>query len=396
MSPLRLLAFTATTALGAGMDAQLAALREGRGGLRRCDYPRIDLATWIGRVEGVEAVVLPPALACFDCRNNRLAWLALAQDDFRAAVALARERFGAERVGVFIGTTTSGIQSTEDAYRARDPITQDLPRDFDYRHTHNGFSIADFVRTGLGLRGPAQSVLTACSSSAKVFGVAQRHIAAGLCDAALVGGSDSLCLTTLYGFNALQLVSSSPCKPWDGARDGLSLGEAAGFALLAPAAAGDTGLALLGFGESADAHHLSAPHPDGLGAVLAMRQALASAGFQPQDIDYINLHGTGTPANDAAEDKAIQAVFGDRVPCSSTKGWIGHTLGAAGIVEALFAGLAIRHRFLPGTLNTRAIDPALSAQLLLENRAARPRHAMSNSFGFGGNNCALVIGELDG
>jgi 3-oxoacyl-[acyl-carrier-protein] synthase-1 len=297
---------------------------------------------------------------------------------------------------VFVGTTVSGIDRTEAAYARRDPATGALAPGFSYRHTHNGFAVADFVRSCFALTGPAQVVLTACSSSAKVFGVAQRYIAAGLCDAALVGGVDGLCLTTLYGFSALQLVSGRPCRPWAAGRDGLSLGEAAGYALLVPltdpAAAGAYSL-LLGCGESLDAHHLSAPHPQGLGALLAMQRALAAAGLAPEEIDYINLHGTGTQANDAAEDQAVVRLFGADMACSSTKGWTGHTLGAAGIVEAFLCCLCIEHGWLPGNLNTDRIDSRLGAGVLLRGRRARPRRIVSNAFGFGGNNCALVIGR---
>ncbi|MGH8441289.1 MAG: beta-ketoacyl synthase N-terminal-like domain-containing protein, partial [Nevskiaceae bacterium] len=231
----------------------------------------------------------------------------------------------------------------------------------------------------------------ACSSSAKVFASASRAMRAGLCDAAVVGGVDSLCLTTLYGFNALQLVSADICRPADAQRNGISIGEAAGFAILEPGAA--DGVALLGYGESSDAHHMSAPHPQGEGAAAAMRGALRSAGLQPQQVDYINLHGTATPANDAAEDQAVHAVFGDAVPCSSTKGWTGHTLGAAAITEAVIALLCVEHGLMPRSLNTRQRDPALRSGILLQQRQARVDRVLSNSFGFGGSNCSLLLGR---
>jgi 3-oxoacyl-[acyl-carrier-protein] synthase-1 len=239
-------------------------------------------------------------------------------------------------------------------------------------------------------------ISTACSSSAKVFAAAQRYIDAGLCDAALVGGVDSLCLTTLYGFNSLQLVSEQPCRPSDARRNGLSLGEAAGFTLLMRASDDDRGdVQLCGYGESSDAYHMSSPHPDGLGAQLAMQSALDRAGLSARDIDYINLHGTATPANDLAEGKAIAAMFGSDTPCSSTKGWIGHTLGAAGISEALFSLLAIRHGFLPQSLNTEQPDPAIPCRILTAREDRAPRRVLSNSFGFGGTNCSLILGARD-
>jgi 3-oxoacyl-[acyl-carrier-protein] synthase-1 len=219
-------------------------------------------------------------------------------------------------------------------------------------------------------------------------------IAAGVCDAAVVGGADSLCLTTLYGFNSLGLVARTPCRPYDAGRDGISLGEGAGFALLERAGAGSgrDALFLLGTGESCDAYHMSSPHPEGLGAQTAMRRALAAAGLAPGEIDYINLHGTATVANDASEDRAVFSLFGAATPVSSTKGATGHLLGAAGITEAIIAMLAIGHGLMPAGLNTRNLDPVLQCQYLLENRAAPVRRVLSNSFGFGGSNCSLVLG----
>lgn len=395
MEPLEIARYTMVNALGRGVEATLAAFREGRGGLRPCDFEDTDLDTWVGRVEGVDDVVLPDAFAEFDCRNNRLGWIALQQDGFADAVAEASAQFGAERIGVFIGTSSSGIRETEIAYCARDPDTGTLPGSFRYRHTHNTFSAADFTRRVLALEGPAQAVSTACSSSAKAFAIAHRHIVAGLCDAAVVGGIDSLCFTTLYGFNALGLLSPHPCRPWDVERNGISIGEAAAFALLVRPTGQPGATALLGFGETMDAYHLSTPHPDGLGARLAMERALSTAALDPEAIGYINLHGTATPANDAAEDRAIATVFGTGTPCSSTKGWTGHALGASGIIEALVAVQAVQHGLVPGSLNTRTLDPALTAAVQLETLDRGPDYAMSNSFGFGGNNCSLVVGRLD-
>lgn len=391
--PLIVSAFTALNSLGRGVEASLDALRRGRSGLRPCDFEDADVLTWIGRVEGVEDEPITGPLAAYDCRNNRLAHIGLAQDGFAAAVAAARDRYGPDRVGVFIGTSTSGINQTEHAYRRRDP-TGRLPDDFDYRCTHNVFSVADFTRRYLGLDGLTLAISTACSSSAKAFGAADRYIRAGMCDAAVVGGVDSLCLTTLYGFRALELTSPQPCRPWDAGRDGLSLGEAAGFALLRSLEPDEAGIALLGYGESSDAYHMTAAHPEGRGAALAMRRALDRAGLRPDQIDYVNLHGTATPSNDRAEDVALVQVFGRDVPCSSTKGWTGHALGAAGITEAVFCFLSLLHGFIPGTLNTRRLDPQLSAGLQLETRDRAVRAVASNSFGFGGTNCSLVFGRI--
>jgi 3-oxoacyl-[acyl-carrier-protein] synthase I len=390
MAPLSVSKYTLTSALGSGVAAQFDALATGRSGLKQKNFETCTLACWIGEAPGLDQP-LPAHLADWECRNNRLAWLGLQQDGFLEAAADLRRRYGADRVGVFIGTSTAGVHSTELAYRARGSDEKPLPDWFNYRTTQNCFSAADFVREVLALQGPAIAVATACSSSAKVFGCAQRSISAGLCDAAIVGGVDSLCLTTLYGFHSLQLIAPEACQPADANRRGISIGEAAGFAILEKSGGA---LGLLGYGESSDAHHMSAPHPEGEGAAAAMRAALARADLQPRDVDYINLHGTATPANDAAEDKAVFAIFGDAVPCSSTKGWTGHALGAAAITEAVFSLLCIEHGFLPQSLNTQTLDPALRAPILLQPRRQPVNRVLSNSFGFGGNNCSLLFGRL--
>jgi 3-oxoacyl-[acyl-carrier-protein] synthase-1 len=396
MTPLPVGAYTVTSALGAGREAHWNALRSGRTGLRKIAFDTNTLDCWLGEVTGFNTP-LPEAWRRWDCRNNRLAYFALQQDDFLPAVERLRARHRADRIGVFIGTSTSGVQHTELAYRERDPATQALPHWFEHRYSQNIFSIADFVAHVLAFSGPAVAISTACSSSAKVFAAARRAIAAGACDAALVGGVDSLCLTTLYGFNSLQLISADICRPADAARGGISIGEAAGFALLEPkpdAAPSAASLALLGYGETSDAYHMSSPDPEGQGAVASMRAALECAGVAAEAVDYINLHGTGTMANDSSESRAICTVFGAAKPCSSTKGWTGHTLGAAGIVEAAIAMLCIEHGFMPHSLNTRTKDPGIDAAILLEDRLASVRTVMSNSFGFGGSNCTLLLGRL--
>ncbi|WP_341743922.1 beta-ketoacyl-[acyl-carrier-protein] synthase family protein [Azonexus hydrophilus] len=393
MTPLLLSSFTATTALGCGLAATRAALANGSSGLQPCRFESVDLPTWIGEVPGVDAQVLPPALAAYDCRNNRLTQMGLEADGFADQVRAAVARYGPARVGVFLGTSTAGILQTELAYRRRDPDSGALPDDFIYRTTHNSFSLAEFTRDYFGLSGMAMAISTACSSSAKVFAAAARQLALGSIDAAIVGGVDSLCLTTLYGFASLQLTSTQACRPYDAGRDGISIGEGAAFALLERAERAQRGdILLLGTGESSDAYHMSSPHPEGLGARLAMEAALRSAGLGVDEIDYINLHGTATPANDAAEGKAVAALFGRRVPGSSTKGATGHTLGAAGAVEAVICALAIGDNLLPGSPGTENLDPAIAIDYLLQARPGKVRHALSNSFGFGGSNCSLIFG----
>jgi 3-oxoacyl-[acyl-carrier-protein] synthase-1 len=389
-----LTSFTATSCLGRGVGATLDALRAQRSGLTPCAFETVALQTFIGEVPGVDAAPLPPALGDFECRNNRLALIGLKQDGFTEAVERAAARYGRERVGVFLGTSTSGILDTELAYRRRDNSTGALPADFRYRGAHNTFSLGAFAQAALGLSGPAAVTSSACSSSAKVFASARRAIEAGLIDAALVGGVDSLCLTTLYGFHSLQLVSPVPCRPFDIGRDGLSIGEAAAFALLERPGRGldADAVLLLGTGESSDAYHMSAPHPQGRGAREAMRAALESASLEPKDIGYLNLHGTATPSNDEAEARAVSELLGS-VPASSTKGATGHALGAAGALEAVICALALRHRLMPGGVNTTRVDPALAVDYLTETRAAALSRVMSNSFGFGGSNCTLILGR---
>lgn len=394
MQPLAISRYSVVNCLGTGTQAVADAMRERRSGLAPCDFETVALNTYIGRVPGLEETRVRPDLDAYDCRNNRLAQLGLEADGFAGAVVEARERYGAARIGVFMGTSTSGILETELAYRRRDPDTGALPPDYRYTQTHNTFSLADFVRRYLGLQGPAFVVSSACSSTAKVFGSAARMIAAGACDAAVVGGVDSLCLTTLYGFHSLELTSRGPCRPFDAERDGLSIGEGAGFALLERVAAATPAsvVRLLGIGESCDAFHMSAPHPEGLGAKAAMQGALKCAGLFPADVDYINLHGTATRSNDAAEDRSVWELFGDAIPCSSTKGATGHLLGAAGVTEIIISILAIEQGLLPGSAHTRRIDPAMRCQYQVEPRKARVERVLSNSFGFGGSNCSVVLG----
>lgn len=393
MFPLSISAFTTTSALGRGVEAMRTALQSRQTGLAPCTFDA-RARTYTGAVDGVDDVRLPEALAVFNCRNNRLAQLGLEQDGFMDRVRSVRERYGARRVGVILGTSTAGIHETEIAYNHLDPVTGKLPADYHFETTHNLFATSQFVRRYLDLQGPAAMVSTACSSSAKVFASAWRLIAAGEVDAVVVGGVDSLCYNTLHGFGSLGLVSETPTRPCAPDRSGISIGEAAGFAIVerAGSAENHTGLALYGYGESSDAYHMSTPRPDGAGAALAMERALACAGLKPDAIGYVNMHGTASEVNDAMEDKAISRVLGTNTPASSTKGWTGHTLGAAGITEAAISFIALKNGFLPGTLNTQQVDPTFTSRIILENETAEVSHILSNSFGFGGSNCSLIFG----
>lgn len=382
-------------ALGRGVTDTVQALFDGRSGLRPCDFENIDIEAYIGRVEGIEEYPIEGALSQFDCRNNRLALLGLRQDGFQQSVVDCCRRYGANRIAVILGTSTSGMLDVEHAYLQRDPETGVLPASFCRRaqYTHSIFSSADFVRQHLKLEGPALIISTACSSSAKVFACASRLIEAGICDAAVVGGVDSLCLNTLYGFSSLDLISQEPCRPCDANRNGLTLGEGSAFVLLEkfdhdlPPGS----IILRGYGESCDGHHMSHPHPAGEGAILSMCQALHHAKVQPEDIGYIKLHGTATKTNDAIEDRAISTIFNASPPCSSIKGWIGHTLGAAGAIEMVILALCLQNRLLPRTLNTITLDPSLKNQILLQHRKEPVKWALGNFFGFGGNNCSLLL-----
>jgi 3-oxoacyl-[acyl-carrier-protein] synthase-1 len=406
IAPLVITTYTATCAAGRGRDALARALLDGASGLVENSFTRHALPCFIGRVAGLEDYALPAQFSEFEARNNRLAWLALNQDDFLSRARALRERYGAGRVALILGTSTSSIGETEAAYRQLDaqgrfPPGQRRPA------VHQPHSLGAFVQSTLDLAGPCLTLATACSSSAKVFATAERLLRSGMADAAIVGGVDTLCDSVLFGFNSLGLVSAQRCQPFDADRNGLSIGEAAGFAILERMPQDEkrendalykSAPRLIGYGESSDAHHMSAPHPQGLGAHRAIDDALARAGIAAADVDYINLHGTASRQNDAVEAELVARLFPARTRASSTKGWSGHTLGAAGILEAVITLLALDRGFMPGTLNTRQLDPLCGPQMLLDGIWFEPdepatRIALSNSFGFGGNNCCLAFAQ---
>jgi len=385
--------YTATSALGCGVGFIRSSIEGNRSGLRRNDFPGCDLETWIGRVDAVEATNLPSHLDHLDSRNNRLTWLGLQQDGFLNSVYATIDRIGVDRIGLVMATSTSSIGRTEEAYAHMDDSGL-LPAKYRQPEVHNLHSPGLFVAEVTGLTGPSLTISTACSSSAKVFATAARWINHGFVDAVLVGGIDSLCLSILYGFNSLELLSTSPCRPFDTLRDGISIGEAAGFALLVRKdLAPEAEFELLGYGESSDAYHMSHPHPEGKGAVLAMEQSLKRAGLPASSIGYINLHGTASKANDLVESYALSRLFPTQTLASSTKGWTGHTLGAAGILETVITLEAMKHGLLPGTLNCDQPDPEFQFPILTENTSKPINIAMMNSFGFGGNNASLILGR---
>lgn len=384
--------YTVTSAVGRGIGALTDAIANQETGLERNDFPGCSLETWIGRVEAVESVKIPSRCKGLLSRNNQLAWLGLQQDGFLDAVDCMRSSVSPTRIGVVMGTSTSSIGRTEEGYTKLDD-SGEMPPDYQQAEVHNLNSPGIFVARALGIEGPVITISTACSSSAKVFCTASRWLALDLVDAVLVGGVDSLCLSVLYGFNSLGLISRSKCRPMDVNRDGINIGEAAGYALVCRTEAmPDVCMTLAGYGESCDAHHMSHPHPEGEGAVLAMRAALSRARVDPDQIGYVNLHGTATKANDLIETAAMRRVFENPVPASSTKGWTGHTLGAAGILESIICLQTLRTGVIPKTLNCEHSDPELAFPIMTENEHGRVDYALSNSFGFGGNNASLIFG----
>ncbi len=383
-------------ALGDSHAAIKARLFAGDSGLAVTDAWSAGRPLPLGRVAGALPPVahLPPQQRS---RNNALALAALAQ--IRPAVDAAIARYGAARVGLVIGTSTSGIAETESALRHHAQQGA-LPEGFHYGQQEMA-SPAAMLAAELGLDGPAYVHSSACSSSAKAMASAARLIKMGLCDAVLTGGVDTLCAFTVAGFSALESVSAAPCNPMSANRNGINIGEGAAlFLMSAQATPGTAPVALRGWGESSDGHHISAPDPAGGGARLAMTQALARAGVAPSQVDYINLHGTATVQNDAMESRVIAELFGSDVPVSSTKPFTGHTLGAAAAIEAALCWLAMqddnRDGKLPPHLWDGVADPALPVLNLAPRGAAlgRPlRLALSNSFAFGGSNAALLLGR---
>ncbi len=393
MNPLYITSYTSTCGIGSGKDQIWDSIKNNDSGLSLIDFDPIELNTYVGMVDEINDVNIPENLSNFDCRNNRLCYLTLMQDEFLDHVENLKEKYKSNRIALIIGSSTSGILSTELAYRHKNEDGR-LPDNFDFYRTHQFSSLLDFSRKILGIEGPGFVISTACSSSAKVFASASKMIEANLCDAAIVGGVDSVCLSTLYGFNSLELISKTPCMPFDINRNGISIGEAGGFAILEKKPRQNTDIKLIGFGESSDAYHMSTPHPEGIGAIRAVLSALKSASLTSSNIDYINLHGTGTPSNDRSEDAAFHKIFSDRTPCSSTKGWTGHTLGAAGITEAILSMLILKNRYIPQNLNTKEIDPNFKSALVLEGFERKIQRVMSNSFGFGGSNCSLIFESI--
>lgn len=377
-------------ALGHSLEQISENLAQGKSGLKlSTDWLLNQNPTWVGEVCAPLPEV-PAELVAHNSRNNRLLMAALEQ--LRPELDTAISQFGSDRIAVVMGTSTSGIHEGELAI-AHQLANGKLPDSYYYQQQELG-DPSQFLAALLSLNGPAYTISTACSSSVRAIISGYRLIKAGLADAALVGGADSLCRMAINGFNSLESISSQLCQPFAQGRNGINIGESAGLVLLTRNPAR---IALLGMGESSDAWHMSAPHPEGEGAEKAMRMALAQAEMTPEQIGYINLHGTATPLNDAAESKAVNRLFGHATPCSSTKHLTGHTLGAAGITEAILSWL-----ILVGDLNlpiqnfsTSAKDSTLAdINLVTSSQKITNKTIISNSFAFGGNNACVLLGDV--
>lgn len=392
---IRVVDYDLVCAAGVGLPAVRTALAQQQTGLKPNDFPECTLETFIGRVRAVDDFIWPQADLDWQSRNNALVELALQQGTLLQSLARIRDKVGPARIGLVMGSSTSSIDRAEAAYRVQREQSL-VPEEFLKLKVLNPHAPAFYAAHRTGITGPCVTLSTACSSSAKVFATAARWLKAGVVDAVLVGGADSLCLTVLYGFHSLQLVSTKLCSPFDESRDGINIGEGAGFALLTrDDLAEGASVVLSGYGESSDAHHMSHPHPEGQGAKLAIQQALTLAQLRREQIDYVNLHGTSSRVNDLVEGNLMAQLFPASTPMSSTKGWTGHTLGAAGIVEAIIAMDSFQTGLLPGSLHCKKVDPEIALQLSEANRTASPQHVMSNSFGFGGNNASLIFSRAN-
>lgn len=383
--------YESCSAAGLNLAALRKSLKQNKSGLIKNNLPYSDIDTWIGKVSALDDI---NDLKEWQSRNNALAALGLEQGSLRQTLSSLISKYGAARVGLVMGSSTSSIDRTETAYT---DLNEEggLRPEYQQSLVHNPHAPSLFVAHYTGIDGPSLTINTACSSSAKVFASAARWLEYGIVDAVLVGGVDTLCLSVLHGFNSLQLLSANPCKPFDQNRDGINLGEASGFAILQRAGENDaaSGIRLAGYGESSDAYHMSHPHPDGLGARMSMTQALERASLDASKVDYINLHGTSSRANDLIEGRLISDIFPSSTICSSTKAWMGHTLGAAGITEAIITMDALKTGFVPGSKNLEELDEALNLNIQADSQIKSCEHVMTNSFGFGGNNCTLLFSK---
>lgn len=383
--PSRVTGVALCNTLGATTEEVRNKLHAGEGRLVASPFD-LPFEASVGQVEA-PLPELPEHLLPYSTRTTRIAAQLLNQ--LQGPLDGMRGRVAPKRVGVLLGTSTAGADVTETAYR--DYLrTGALPESYDLFKQHTYGAVLHVVRDLSGAQGPAWVVSTACTSSAKPLASADRLLKAGVIDAAIVGGIDTLCRMTLQGFHSLEALSPKPCRPFAADRSGLNIGEGGAFLLIER---GGTPLALLeGVGESSDAFHISAPHPKGEGAILAMRRALSLAGREATDVSHVNAHGTGTRLNDSAEAAAIEEVVGKEVPVVSTKSYTGHMLGAAGATEAAFAAIAVNEGWIPPSLRADPVAENIHIRITTECLTGGFKHVLSNSFAFGGNNVSLLMG----
>lgn len=384
MTPIPITEYSVCNALGGTRQEVARALNAGRSGLHPDEFS-LDFATYTGAIAG-DFPPLPSSVGAWDSRALRIVYHLLhsMDDSWRAMM----QRWEPERVAILIGTSTAGVDNTENAYKEM-VETHQLPPSYDIWKHHAYGATLDIVRAITGAQGPGWVASTACTSSAKPFASAARLMEAGVIDAAIVGGVDTLCSMTLQGFHSLSALSTDRTRPFSEDRQGINIGE--GGALMLLERDGPAKAYLTGVGESSDAYHIAAPHPEGEGARLAMQRALESANLEARAVDFINAHGTGTRLNDAMEAKAIHNVFGPDVPVLSTKGMTGHALGGAGAMEIAFCLLAFEHGQLPASLGAEPLDKTLPIRVLTHPVNGEYRTALSNSFAFGGNNISVLL-----
>ncbi len=376
-------------ALGKTSDKILAGLKAGRSGLHAGSVLLSETNCSIGEISW-ELPRPEGSLSPYHSRCCRIALQCINQ--LMPAVESIKSRIPVHRIGVVIGTSASGSETVENSWQSNG----DFP--FDYHNLHAFGNVAEFIARITGAGGPVYAVSTACSSAANALISSVNLIRQGVCDAVITGGVEAICRTTFEGFNSLQIVDENPCSPFDENRGGVNLGEGASLFLITGENIAQTPhqhpIRVLGTGWSSDGYHMTAPDPEGNGAFSAMTDALENAGISPEQIDYINLHGTGTPMNDLAEAKAVQRLFGNSVRCSSTKGFTGHLLGAAAAAEISICCLALEHQFLPVNLNLKHQDPEIGINLVTGSSNDKPiSRVLSNSFAFGGNNTTIILGQ---
>lgn len=385
VTPYPISGYALCNSIGMNRHEVREALHAGHAGLGPSPI-ELPFETVVGAVTG-KLPDLPAELGPWTTRTTRIARLLL--DELGPELERLREAWRPERIAVLLGTSTAGADVTEMAYR-QFLSTGSLPEDYDLFKQHTYGAVLHVTRELIGAKGPAWVISTACTSSAKPLASAQRLLDADLIDAAIVGGIDTLCSMTLRGFKSLDALAVEPSRPFAADRKGLNIGEGGAFLLVEREA--EPVAMLEGVGESSDAYHISAPHPEGLGARLSMGRALAQAGCSSDSIDHVNAHGTGTKLNDVSEAAAIESLLGREVPVVSTKSYTGHMLGAAGGTEAAFSVMAIAEGFVPASLRAEPLDEKISVRIATQRIDGDFKRVLSNSFAFGGNNVSVIVG----